>query len=86
MAGEKGEATKTRAVVSIQNAVPGGEHLWHVHLGQCGDDRGIFGPADAWYKDVESARLFNRYAALGALGVAAIYALREALGSRRAST
>ena len=48
MAWEKGEATKTRAVVSIQNAVPGGEHLWHVHLGQCGDDRGIFGPADAY--------------------------------------
>ena len=45
---EKGEATKTRAVVSIQNAVPGGEHPWHVHLGQCGDDRGIFGPADAY--------------------------------------
>jgi hypothetical protein len=46
----------------------------------------LLGPADAWYKDVESARLFNRYAALGALGLAAIYALREAFGSRRAST
>jgi hypothetical protein len=48
MAGEKGETTKTRAFVSIQNAVPGGEHPWHVHIGQCGNDRGIFGAADAY--------------------------------------
>ena len=48
MAGEKGDTTKTRAFVSIQNAVPGGEHPWHVHLGQCGNDRGILGPADAY--------------------------------------
>jgi hypothetical protein len=48
MAGEKGDTTKTRALVSIQNAVPGGEHPWHVHLGQCGNDRGIFGPAGAY--------------------------------------
>jgi hypothetical protein len=48
MAGEKGGTTKTRAFVSIQNAVPGGEHPWHVHLGQCGTDLGIFGPADAY--------------------------------------
>jgi hypothetical protein len=46
----------------------------------------FFGPAQAWYKDVESARLFNRYAALAALGLAAIYALREAFALRRAST
>jgi hypothetical protein len=48
MAGEKGDTTKTRAFVSIQNAVPGGEHPWHVHLGRCGEDRGILGPADAY--------------------------------------
>jgi hypothetical protein len=41
-------ASKTRAHVSIANAVPGGEHPWHVHLGQCGNDRGIFGPPDAY--------------------------------------
>ena len=48
MGSEKGDTTKTRAFVSIQNAVPGGEHPWHVHVGQCGSDRGIFGPADAY--------------------------------------
>jgi hypothetical protein len=48
MAGAKGDTAKTRAFVSIQNAVPGGEHPWHVHLGQCGSDRGIFGAADAY--------------------------------------
>jgi hypothetical protein len=48
MEADKGDTSKTRAFVSIQNAVPGGEHPWHVHLGQCGSDRGIFGPADAY--------------------------------------
>jgi hypothetical protein len=48
MAAEKDDTTKTRAFVSIQNAVPGGEHPWHVHLGQCGNDRGIFGAAGAY--------------------------------------
>jgi hypothetical protein len=48
MAADNGDTTKTRAMVSIQNAVPGGEHPWHVHLGQCGNDRGIFGPANAY--------------------------------------
>jgi hypothetical protein len=48
MGGEKGDTAKTRAFVSIQNAVPGGEHPWHVHIGQCGSDRGIFGAADAY--------------------------------------
>jgi hypothetical protein len=48
MAREDNDTTETRAFVSIQNAVPGGEHPWHVHMGQCGNDRGIFGPADAY--------------------------------------
>ena len=48
MAGEKDDTAKTRAFASIQNAVPGGEHPWHVHMGQCGNDRGILGPADAY--------------------------------------
>jgi hypothetical protein len=48
MSAEKDEATETRAFVLIQNAVPGGEYPWHVHLGQCGDDRGIFGAASAY--------------------------------------
>ena len=42
------DSTRTRASVSIENAVPGGEHPWHVHLGQCGADRGILGPPDAY--------------------------------------
>jgi hypothetical protein len=43
---------QTRAHVAIANAVPGGEHPWHVHLGQCGNDRGIFGSPGA-YKALE---------------------------------
>jgi len=39
---------KTQAHVDISNAVPGGQHPWHVHRGQCGSDKGIFGPADAY--------------------------------------
>jgi hypothetical protein len=39
---------KTIAHVDISNAVPGGQHPWHVHRGQCGSDKGIFGPADAY--------------------------------------
>jgi hypothetical protein len=48
MAGQEGDTTRTSAFVAIQNAVPGGEHPWHVHLGQCGSDRGILGPANAY--------------------------------------
>ena len=48
MAADQDDTTKTRAFASIQNAVPGGEHPWHVHLGQCGNDRGILGPAEAY--------------------------------------
>ena len=39
---------KTQASVSISNAVPGGRHPWHVHRGQCGTDKGILGPPDAY--------------------------------------
>jgi hypothetical protein len=45
MMGDEKDPAETRAFVSIANAVPGGEHPWHVHLGRCGVDRGIFGPA-----------------------------------------
>jgi hypothetical protein len=48
IAGEDENTTKTRAHVAIENAVPGGEHPWHVHLGQCGSDRGIFGPPNTY--------------------------------------
>jgi hypothetical protein len=48
MGTENGEPNRTRAHVAILNAVPGGEHPWHVHVGQCGADKGIFGPAEAY--------------------------------------
>jgi hypothetical protein len=37
------------AQVTIENAAPGGKHPWHVHRGQCGNDQGIVGPADAYH-------------------------------------
>ena len=43
---------RTRAHVEVFNAVPGGEHPWHIHRGRCGADQGIFGPADA-YKPIK---------------------------------
>ncbi|HEX2217877.1 MAG TPA: hypothetical protein VHG35_03685 [Gemmatimonadales bacterium] len=48
MAGVEDDTLKTLASVTIENAVPGGVHPWHIHVGQCGNDRGILGPADAY--------------------------------------
>ena len=42
------DSTQTHAQVSIENAAPGARHPWHVHIGQCGNDQGIFGPADKY--------------------------------------
>jgi len=42
------DSTQTQAHVSIENATPGARHPWHVHIGQCGNDQGIFGPADKY--------------------------------------
>lgn len=42
------DTTQTRAHVMISNAAPGGEHPWHVHLGQCGNDQGILGSPTAY--------------------------------------
>jgi hypothetical protein len=41
-------ADRTQAQVNLSNAVPGGEHPWHVHRGRCGADEGIFGPPGAY--------------------------------------
>jgi peptidoglycan/LPS O-acetylase OafA/YrhL len=41
------------------------------------------GASDAGYNDIESARLFNRYAALVFLGLAPLAALRDWLALRR---
>ena len=48
MGADEKDLDRTRAQVQISNAVPGGQHPWHVHRGQCGADKGIFGPADAY--------------------------------------
>lgn len=42
------DADRTQAYVEIVNAVPGGQHPWHIHRGQCGTDQGILGPPDAY--------------------------------------
>ena len=42
------DSLQTEAHVRIENAAPGGQHPWHVHVGRCGADQGIFGPADAY--------------------------------------
>jgi hypothetical protein len=39
---------RSQAAVVLSNAVPGAQHPWHVHRGRCGQDQGIFGPADAY--------------------------------------
>ncbi len=43
--GDGDDSSSTSAGVSISNSAPGGRHPWHVHVGRCGQDRGIFGPA-----------------------------------------
>ena len=48
MGADQRDSTRTRASVSITNAVPGGRHPWHVHVGQCGNDQGILGGAEAY--------------------------------------
>ena len=48
MGARDNDPTQTEAHVAIENSAPGGRHPWHVHVGQCGSDRGILGPADAY--------------------------------------
>jgi hypothetical protein len=43
-----GSADETRVEISIQNAVPGGRHPWHVHQGRCGSAGAILGSADQY--------------------------------------
>jgi hypothetical protein len=49
---QRGEPTRSQAHVEVANAVPGGDHPWHVHQGQCGDNGPIVGPATA-YRSLE---------------------------------
>ncbi len=67
------ELTRVRFLLPLALA---GCALWLTGL-----DR--LGAPDAWYRDVDSARLFNRYAALTLLALAALSALREALVAKR---
>jgi hypothetical protein len=48
LAGDPKDTGQSRAHVEITNASPGGVHPWHIHRGQCGNDMGILGPADAY--------------------------------------
>ncbi len=34
--------------VDLSNAAPGGAHPWQLRRGQCGEDEGVFGPAEAY--------------------------------------
>src|SRR5581483_11173466 len=36
----------TEIVVRLGNTSPGGVHPWAIHLGQCGQDEGVFGALD----------------------------------------
>ena len=48
MAADPRDPVRTKASVEIENAVPGGEHPWHVHVGQCGSNGQILGDAKAY--------------------------------------
>jgi hypothetical protein len=48
MAPDPKDSAKAKAHVEIANAAPGGVHPWHVHRGQCGNDMGVLGPANAY--------------------------------------
>ena len=39
---------ETRAMLSIFGAPPGSTHAWHIHLGACGNDRGIIGSPELY--------------------------------------
>ena len=39
---------ETGAMISLFGATPGSTHAWHVHLGTCGNDRGIVGSPELY--------------------------------------
>ena len=41
-------STETRAMLSIFGAEPGSTHAWHIHLGSCGNDRGVIGSPELY--------------------------------------
>ncbi|HEX6104194.1 MAG TPA: hypothetical protein VFZ26_01340 [Gemmatimonadales bacterium] len=48
MGADDRDSSRTQAYVNISNSTPGGRHPWHVHVGQCGNDQGILGSAEAY--------------------------------------
>jgi hypothetical protein len=38
----------TNVTIDLSNASPGGMHPWQLRRGQCGQDEGVFGSADAY--------------------------------------
>ncbi len=41
-------STETHAMLSLFGAQPGSTHAWHIHLGSCGNDRGIVGSPELY--------------------------------------
>ncbi len=41
-------STETRAMLSLFGAQPSSTHAWHIHLGSCGNDRGIVGSPELY--------------------------------------
>ena len=41
-------SVETRAMLSLFGAAPGSSHAWHIHLGSCGNDRGILGSPELY--------------------------------------
>ena len=41
-------SVETRAMLSLFGAAPGSTHAWHIHLGSCGNDRGIIGSPELY--------------------------------------
>ena len=48
-------STETRAMLSLFGAEPGSTHAWHIHLGSCGNDRGIIGAPELYAPVVVAA-------------------------------
>ena len=41
-------SVETHAMLSLFGAAPGSTHAWHIHLGSCGNDRGIIGSPELY--------------------------------------
>jgi len=41
-------SVETHAMLSLFGAAPGSTHAWHIHLGSCGNDRGVIGSPELY--------------------------------------